>query len=407
MRVAFFFDCLYPHTTGGAEKVYRRFAEAFRDAGHDTTYLTRKQWDGEDKIDDDGLRVRALIGSRGLYDVDGVRRPSTAVVFAAAIFFHLLRSRKRYDAVFVSATPVLNAIAARLALVGTGVLLDVDYMEVWTREQSIEYSGPLVGSIAYLLQSISIKVTRVASVHSSLMAARVTGNNFTGSVIRSPGLIPDMPGVTARTTTDPLQDPYVLFVGRHIQDKRADSIPPALKIARERYPRLRGIILGEGPETDRIRGAVRRAGLEDFISLPGFVSESELADLMRNAACLVNPSRREGYGLVIVEAAGYGTPSVITDHPNNAAVELVDVGVNGFIAPSDSPDALAAAIISALDGGESLRAATREWYDRVVQDRSLDRAAVCLVKEFETRAPSSPAAATSRGPVPPCARPGR
>jgi glycosyltransferase involved in cell wall biosynthesis len=388
VHVAFFFDCLYPNTTGGAEKVYRRLAEGFLEAGHDATYFTRKQWDGSDQIEDNGLRIEALTGPRDLYYADGVRKPSTAVAFAAAIFFRLLRSRRRFDAVFVSATPVLNVLAARLALLGRGIPLCVDYMEVWSKKQSMEYSGPVVGSIAYFLQSLSLRVTSLATVHSRLMATRVTEGGFRGSIIKTPGLIPKMPGVTARVTADRGHEPYILFVGRHIQDKRTEAIPPALKVARESYPSLRAVILGEGPETERISKAVVAAGLESAVTLPGFVGGAELGEYMRHAECLVNPSRREGYGLVIVEAAGYGTPSVVTEHPNNAAVELVEVGVNGFIAPSDSPTDLGGAIVAVLDGGQGLRATTREWYDVVVQDRSLDRTAEHLVAEFEARVTS-------------------
>ncbi len=63
------------------------------------------------------------------------------------------------------------------------------------------------------------------------------------------------------------------------------------------------------------------------------------------------PSRREGYGLVVIEAASRGTPSVVVAGPDNAAVELVDDGVNGFVAASASPEDLAAAIVRVSDGG--------------------------------------------------------
>ena len=54
--------------------------------------------------------------------------------------------------------------------------------------------------------------------------------------------------------------------------------------------------------------------------------------------CLVLPSRREGYGLVVVEAAALGTPSVVVRGPDNAATELVEDGKNGFVAPSADPE---------------------------------------------------------------------
>ena len=50
------------------------------------------------------------------------------------------------------------------------------------------------------------------------------------------------------------------------------------------------------------------------------------------------PSRREGYGLVVIEAAARGTPVVVVAGPDNAAVELVAEGENGFVAGVGSPE---------------------------------------------------------------------
>ena len=47
---------------------------------------------------------------------------------------------------------------------------------------------------------------------------------------------------------------------------------------------------------------------------------------MASALCMVPPSRREGYGLVVVEAAARGVPSVVVADPDNAATELVQEG---------------------------------------------------------------------------------
>ena len=45
---------------------------------------------------------------------------------------------------------------------------------------------------------------------------------------------------------------------------------------------------------------------------------------IRRASCLLLPSRREGYGLVILEASAVGTPSIVVRAPDNAAVELIE-----------------------------------------------------------------------------------
>ena len=132
----------------------------------------------------------------------------------------------------------------------------------------------------------------------------------------------------------------------------------------------------------------------DSISVPGFVSAEAVEQAIQRAMCLVLPSRREGYGLVVIEAAAHGTPSVVVADPDNAAVELVTEGVNGFIAPSASPDDLAAAIVRVHHAGPSLRESTAAWFTRNADLLSLERSlqiALSLYSADRARARSRPA----------------
>ena len=54
---------------------------------------------------------------------------------------------------------------------------------------------------------------------------------------------------------------------------------------------------------------------------------------MARATCLLLPSTREGYGMVVIEAAAKGVPSVLVAAPDNASTEHITDGVNGFVAP--------------------------------------------------------------------------
>ncbi len=75
------------------------------------------------------------------------------------------------------------------------------------------------------------------------------------------------------------------------------------------------------------------------MSARGF-AETETVDAeMRRAMCMLLTSRREGYGLVVVEAAARGTPSVVVAGEDNAATELIEEGVNGTSPPSADPQA--------------------------------------------------------------------
>jgi glycosyltransferase involved in cell wall biosynthesis len=90
------------------------------------------------------------------------------------------------------------------------------------------------------------------------------------------------------------------------------------------------------------------------------------------ASCLLHPSEREGYGLVIVEAASLGTPAIAVAEPENAATELIEDGVNGFVAASAEPADLAEAVVAAVRGGADLRESTLAWYERNRQRLSIE-----------------------------------
>jgi glycosyltransferase involved in cell wall biosynthesis len=107
---------------------------------------------------------------------------------------------------------------------------------------------------------------------------------------------------------------------------------------------------------------VREHGLAEAVDVPGFVDHARIDAALRRALCLVLPSRREGYGLVVVEACAAGTPSVVVAGPDNAATELVVDGVNGFVAPSASAEDLADAILRVREAGHALRESTAAWY---------------------------------------------
>ena len=72
--------------------------------------------------------------------------------------------------------------------------------------------------------------------------------------------------------------------------------------------------------------------------------------------------RREGYGLVVVEAAALGTPSIVVADEDNAATELIVAGVNGAIAARPDPQAVADAIVQVHEAGRALRERTAQWF---------------------------------------------
>jgi glycosyltransferase involved in cell wall biosynthesis len=141
-------------------------------------------------------------------------------------------------------------------------------------------------------------------------------------------------------------------------------------------PELRGEIYGDGPDRAEVLRLRSAHDLEHALEVPGFVSSERVDEALARALCLVLPSRREGYGLVVVEASACATPSIVVAAPDSAAVELVDEGMNGFVARSARPEDLADAIIRVAQEGFGLRASTARWFaqnaERLSIARSLD-----------------------------------
>ena len=187
------------------------------------------------------------------------------------------------------------------------------------------------------------------------------------------GLVP-----SGKDAAEPVPaEPMVVFAGRLIPEKQATAVVPAVAVAREQVPELRATIFGDGPERAAVLRLIDESGLSGAIRAPGFVESEQVEDAVRRSLCLLFPSRREGYGLVVVEAAAKGTPTVVVDAPDNAAVELVEDGVNGFVAKSAEPQELAEAILRVHAAGPALRESTADWFrrnrDRLSLESSVDR----------------------------------
>lgn len=104
-------------------------------------------------------------------------------------------------------------------------------------------------------------------------------------------------------------EPLFLAVGRLVPHKRYDLLA---HLWREVQPVVGGrlVVIGEGPEDERIR-ALDVPGLE----LVGKVDDATRDRLYAEAWLLLHPSMLEGWGLVVMEAAAHGTPTLAFDAP--------------------------------------------------------------------------------------------
>jgi len=380
VHICVVYDCLYPWTVGGAERWYRNLAERLAAEGHEVTYLTLRQWPRGERPAPPGVRVLAVGPRMPLY-VGGRRRILPPLVFGAGVAWHLLRRGRRYDVVHTASFPYFSLLAAGLLRPLHRYGLVVDWHEVWSRAYWEEYLGRAGGAVGWAVQRACARLPQRAFCFSRLHRDRLHAEGLRGEATVLEG---EYAGDL--TPPDPTPaEPVVVFAGRHIPEKRAPAVVPAVARARAAVPELRGEVYGDGPERPAVLAAIAREGLEGVVRAPGFVPGEEVDAALRRALCMVLPSRREGYGLIVVEAAARGTPSVVVRAPDNAAVELVEEGENGVVAASEAPEDLGAAILRVHAAGEGLRERTRAWFARNARRLSLDASLDAVVASYGAR----------------------
>jgi glycosyltransferase involved in cell wall biosynthesis len=360
MRICLVYDCLFPHTVGGAERWYRNLGQRLAREGHEVTYLTLRQWDRGTRPDVEGVDVRVVGPRMQLYSSPGRRRILPPLVFGAGVFWYLLRHGRRFDAVHTASFPYFSLLAAALIRPVAGFRLVVDWHEVWSRAYWREYLGTALGAIGWAVQLACVRLRQTAFCFSRLHAARLTEHGLRGEVSVLAG---EYDGPTlVDNQTDP--EPLVVFAGRHIPEKRAPTIVPAVVLAAERIPGLQGVVFGDGPDRPQVLEAIRANHAQDIVDAPGFVPAERVEHTLGGALCMVLPSRREGYGMIVVEAAARGVPSIVVREPDNAATELIEEGENGIVAQSASAADLAEAIVRVHEKGAAMRKSTAAWYCR-------------------------------------------
>jgi glycosyltransferase involved in cell wall biosynthesis len=359
MRVCLVYDCLFPHTVGGAERWYRDLAERLCAEGHEVTYVTLRQWKrGERAQIDERVRVVTAGPHLALYTDSGRRRILPPLVFGVGVFAHLLRNGRRYDVVHTCSFPYFSLLAAAMlrALMGFGLV--VDWFEVWSRSYWRDYLGGIGGRIGELVQRACARVPQRAFCFSELHARRLREERLNGPVTVLRGLYAG----SAQPAAPRPAEPIVLFAARLIPEKQVALAVAAMALAVRRIEGLQGEFLGEGPERAVLDAAIVEHELQGIVTARGFAETETVDTEMRRATCMLVTSRREGYGLVVVEAAARGTPSVVVAGEDNAATELVVEGVNGTIAEQADPEAVAAAIVRVYEAGIELRESTVRWF---------------------------------------------
>ncbi len=155
------------------------------------------------------------------------------------------------------------------------------------------------------------------------------------------------------------EDSMLLFTLTRLASKDRykgyDKVMEAMALIKDRYPKMRYLIGGgyDAIEKAFVDAEIKRLGLEDTVIIAGYLPENELADYFASADIYVMPSKKEGFGIVFIEAMYYGLP-VIAGNVDGSVDALLN-GELGLLVNPESVEEIKEALEKMINHKEALK----------------------------------------------------
>lgn len=158
----------------------------------------------------------------------------------------------------------------------------------------------------------------------------------------------------------------IVFIGELRQIKGVDLLIDAIAMLRRNGRPLTATLVGAGPDRDAFVARATQAGLSDAVTFPGALNARQALPLGR---LMVVPSRAESLPYIVLETLAAQVPLITT---RVGGIPEIYGPMADALIPSESADAIAQAIVAALDHPEGLAARTVALSERVARHFSID-----------------------------------
>jgi len=343
---------LFRPAIGGAERQAEQLARAVAAQGHHVTVVTQRLPGTAPAEELDGVRVVRAIRTCN-------RGPLFGLTYVLSLAYYLLRYQGSFD--LIQATylylDAFTALATRplhrkpviLRPAGGGpggdlsLLPTLRFWPLWPR-----LDRPIHALLLRTMRRAEAVVALSSQLADELRAAGFPPTR----IVRIPNgvdhrrFVP-MDGATRRARQAALgaTGPVLTFVGRLHARKDVATLLHAAGRLREEWPRIRVVLVGEGPEEDALRCLARGLGLEEQVRFTGGVAD--VIPYLDATDVFIHPSRAEGMPGALLEAMACGLPCVATRIGGTA--DVITDGEDGLLVPPGDVRSLGAAIARLLE----------------------------------------------------------
>ncbi len=311
MKIAIVYDVPYPWHVGGIEAMHYNAAVELAKK-HEVHFFTTK-WPG---MKSDFVHKKVHYHAVHSTDQEKIYRHGRRSIREAFFFNSAVMKlfEHDFDVVITDYFPMLHLPLVRLYCKTKGAKLMIGVSEYWGPDYWKKYLGgqlwpaasafsasALRGADAYVVISSSTKENMVsAGIHEKkihVFAPVVNKNDFRAALRRK----------VKRSST-------IIFSGRLIKEKRLDRWLDVLKKVNGSIS-ANGIIIGSGPEKDKIMERIKHLKLGNNVKVLDFYKDKrDFYHAARSSSLILNMSEREGLSIICLEGAALGVPVLIPDY---------------------------------------------------------------------------------------------
>jgi glycosyltransferase involved in cell wall biosynthesis len=337
-RVVIVSDALAPWHIGGKEERYSQLAKHFQSNDIEIIFATMKWWDGEDPPG-----YVSICPRYSMYNSDGSRSIYQSIRFAIAC---LKIYRLKPDLIEADQIPFLQIFILWFVAKIRRIPLTVTWHEVWGMSYWQVYA-PKISRLAALCEKLTMRLPDLIISNSDFTASRLRSFGVAESrlVIIENNL--DFNRINEASTE--LAGYEILYAGRLISHKKVEILIEAMKILARTHPNIHLGIIGDGPESNKLKQITHDAKIDGNITFLGEIpNHKDVLGIMKKSNIFVSASEREGYGQSVLEALYLGLYVIIADNPDNAAAKFVGTYHNGIVLEKNIPALYASTIESLL-----------------------------------------------------------
>lgn len=341
---------------GGSERYLEQVGAQLAAHGVKVTLRTARYRGAARREHVDGIDISRAGGRYSVYP------RALAAIVAGRLGFGPLRGL-RPDAV-VDTQNGIPFFARAVTGAPSVVLVHHGHREQWP------VAGRLVGRIGWWIESwLSPRVHRndqylTVSLPSAEELATLGVDRERIAVVRNGAEpVPAESPTGSESTRTP--HPSIVVLSRLVPHKQIEDALEAVAGLRSRIPGIRLDVIGDGWWSENLKTYAHQLGIADAVVFHGYVDEPRKHELLSRAWVQVLPSRKEGWGLAVIEAAQHGVPTIGYRSSRGLTDSIVD-GVTGVLVDDTAQlTATAGDLLADTEGrivmGEKARARAGEF----------------------------------------------